>query len=116
MIAKAGRPPVLVLCGHHALRESLAHLLVTDGLTVLCGAQPEDSSRPAVVVVACNSWPSGWSLARLRSAYRRVPCLVLSASPLAGDFAANPLPHGYFVQLPALPEEILGLVWELSTA
>ena len=103
---------VLVLCADDALRDSLIDLLVADGRrpTATPGV---DGDRPAVVLAACDPWPPGWDLGRLRSTFHRIPCVVLSGSPLGGDFAVTKLQRGYFVQLPALPAEILGLVAEL---
>ena len=105
--------PVLVLCADDALRDSLIDLLVAEGrrATAVPGV---DGDRPCVVVAACDAWPAGWSLARLRSTFQNTPCLALSGSPLGGDFAVTQLQRGYFVQLPALPAEILGLVAELA--
>ena len=107
--------PVLVLCSDDALRDSLVDLLVTDGRRAITEPRPRSQDH-GVVVAACDAWPPGWSLARLRATFRRVPCLVLSGSPLGGDFAVVQMQRGYFVQLPAVPAEILGLVAELSGA
>ncbi|MDQ6855900.1 MAG: hypothetical protein M3Z57_02350 [Candidatus Dormibacteraeota bacterium] len=115
MATKDSGPAVLVLCADDHLRTSLADLLVAGGRVVWVGAPP-DGGRPGVVVAACDAWPAGWSLAKLRSVFVRVPCVMLSGSPLAGDFAVARLARGYFLQLPALPAEILGLVAELSAA
>ncbi len=107
--------PVLVLCSDDALRDSLMDLLVTDGRRVT--AQPLVGSEcHAVVIAASDAWPPGWHFARLRSTFRQVPRMVLSGSPLGGHFAVTQLHRGYFVQLPALSGEILGLVGELSGA
>lgn len=108
--------PVLVLCSDEPLRDSLADLLIVEGRAVLTSPPTARSTHPGVVVAACDAWPPGWNLARLRATFRRVPCLMLSGSPLAGDFVVSQLPRGYFVHLPALPGKILRLVAELSGA
>ena len=105
--------PVVVLCADGALRDSLVDLFVADGRRVAAEIVA-GSERGAVVVAASDWWPPGWNFARVRSTFRQVPCMVLSGSPLGGHFAVTQLPHGYFVQLPALPSHLLGLVAELS--
>ena len=106
-------PAVLVLCSDDDLRQSLVDLLVADGrpaaIEVTAGGTCHD-----VIVAAVDSWPHGWSFARLRTTQPRVPCVVLSGSPLGGQFAVTQLQRGYFVQLPALPAEIMDLVAEVS--
>jgi hypothetical protein len=114
MATQTSRSSVLVLCSDDHLRQSLGDLLVAHGHEVSFDQRPDSSI--SVVVTAWDAWPTGWSLTRLRSSFRRVPCLMLSGSPLAGDFAVAQLPRGYFVRLPALPSEIVGLVSELSAA
>ncbi len=111
--------PVLVLCADAALRQSLGELLLADGRAL--APEPGVPPRPSpngrlVVVAACDAWPPGWNVARVRRTFARAPCLMLSGSPLGGDFAAAELPNGYFAQLPALPSTFLGLVAELSAA
>jgi hypothetical protein len=106
--------PVLVLCSNDSLREALTELLVADGRHVVAGAPPASSPQPQVVVAACDAWPAGWNLRRLRAAFGQVPCVVLSGSPLGGDFVVTQLQRGYFMQLPALPAQIMDLVCELS--
>lgn len=72
------------------------------------------AAPPALVIAACDALPPGWSLAAVRARFRRVPCLLLSGSILAGDFAARGFERGYFVQLPARPHDILELAAELA--
>lgn len=102
-----------MLCSDAALRDSLRDLLVADGRRVttelLYGVE-----RPTVVVANADAWPLGWDMSRLRASYRLLPCMVLSGSPFGGDFLVTQLRRGYFVQLPALPDEILELVAQLS--
>ena len=103
----------LLLCGEEALRDALVDLLGTAGLRVATDAA---GVKPRVVVADADAWPVGWSLSRLRIAYGRLPCMVLSGSPLAGDFLLSKLRRGYFLRLPASPEKILELAFELSGA
>ncbi|MEO8899625.1 MAG: hypothetical protein ABI352_02135 [Candidatus Dormibacter sp.] len=103
---------VLVLCSDAALRDSLRDLLVADmrvTTELLDGVE-----RPTVVVAAADAWPLGWDMSRLRASYQLLPCMVLSGSPFGGDFLVSQLARGYFVQLLALPDEIVELVAQLS--
>ncbi len=105
-----------VLCSDRDLRESLSELLEIDGSVVTHNPVTPAAHLPAVVLAACDAWPPGWDLAVLRKHFRRVPCLLLSGSLLAGDFAVTRFERGYFVQLPAAPGRILELVGELTGA
>ena len=116
MVKAAAGGDVLILCSDVALRESLADLLGAAGRQVRFDAVPGALPLPAVVVTAWDAWPAGWALPRLRASFARVPCLMLSGSPLAGDFAVAALPRGYFLRLPALPGQITTLVAELAGA
>jgi hypothetical protein len=105
--------PALLLCAEVALRDSLTDLLASDGRPST--AEPlQDSERHSLVLATSDAWPSGWNFVRLRSTFSRVPCVVLSGSPLGGHFAVTQLARGYFLQLPALPGQILDLVAQLS--
>lgn len=105
--------PVLLLCAEFALRDSLMDLLASDGRPSTSAALTDPDRHP-MVVAASDAWPSQWNFVRLCATFCEVPCLLLSGSPLGGHFAVAQLPRGYFLQLPALPREILGLVAELS--
>ena len=112
---KSAKAPVLVLCSdqHLGSRWSTSWS-PTDTGTVRIATR--ESGRPGrrgdgVQRVALGVDPGEASLG-----------LPAGAVPDAQRFTArgrlrrDPLPHGYFVQLPALPEEILGLIGELSAA
>ena len=103
---------MLLLCANPSLRDALSELLEADGIHVTARPRP-GSGPPAVVIADADAWPAAWDISRLRSSYRQVPCVVLSGSPLAGDFLVSRLQRGYFMQLPARAAEILGLVGEL---
>jgi hypothetical protein len=104
---------VLVLCSDVDLRQSLSELMAIGGVMASSELNTGDA-EPALVIAACDALPPGWSLAALRARFRRVPCLLLSGSPLAGDFAVRRFDRGYFVQLPAPPRDILELATHLA--
>lgn len=103
---------MLLLCANPILRDALSELLGAEGMQITARPRP-GSGPPAVVVADADAWPATWDISRLRSSYRQVPCVVLSGSPLAGDFLVSRLQRGYFMQLPARAGEILRLVGEL---
>ncbi len=115
MVSAAPTRLVYVVCGDADLLESLTELLALDGTMVTPNPEPAAAS-PTMVIAATDAWPPGWSLASLHARFRRLPCVLLSGSPLAGDFAVTRFRRGYFVQLPAAPRAILGLVEQLTGA
>lgn len=102
-----------VICANGDFVYALVELLAIDGFVVTPNPGP-GADDPAVVIANCDSWPRGWNLATLHARFRRVPCILLSGSPLGGDFAATSFHRGYFTQLPAAPNLLLALVDELS--
>lgn len=102
---------MLLLCGEDTLRETLVELLRSGGLPATTDAA---GCIPTMVVADADAWPAGWNLTRLRSCFGRLPCVILSGSALAGDFLVTRLRRGYFLQLPASPEQILELAFQLS--
>lgn len=104
---------MLVLCGDEGLRDSLVDLLADEGRPTTI--EPlHGQARLSLAIASCDTWPAGWSLTRLRSVAGGLPCVVLSGSPLGGDFLVSGLPLGYYVQLPTLPETLLELLAEVS--
>lgn len=81
-----------------------------------CSDPDDGTDPPALVIAACDALPPAWSLAAVRAKFRRVPCLLLSGSLLAGDYMVRRFERGYFVQLPARPGDILELAAELAGA
>ncbi len=104
---------VHVVCADADLLESLTELLTLEGVVVTANPEPA-AADPTLVVAATDAWPPGWTLASLHARFGRFPCILLSGSALAGDFAAAGFQRGYFVQLPTTPRAILSLVEELS--
>ena len=76
------------------------------------GVSPS-SQHIDLVIAACDSWPSPWTLPKLRSHFRTVPCLLLSSSPVSGPYAAAGFQRGYFLGLPADGRRIAELVSSL---
>jgi hypothetical protein len=106
---------VLLLAADPMLNGSLAELLRLDGMEVTVpapGASPS-SQHIDLVIAACDSWPSPWTLLMLRSHFRTVPCLLLSGSPVSGPYAAAGFQRGYFLGLPADGRQIAELVRSL---
>jgi len=105
---------ILLLAADHGLESSLAELLRLEGFEVV-PAPSGSSATPQVdvVIAACDSWPSPWTLPLLRSHFRTVPCLLLSGSPVSGPYAAAGFQRGYFLGLPAEGRRIAELVSSL---
>lgn len=103
---------VLLLIADRRLNGSLAELLRLDGLEVTVPEPGAAPSAPQVdlVIAACDSWPSPWTLPMLRRHFRTVPCLLLSGSPVSGPYAAVGFQRGYFLGLPADGRRITELV------
>ena len=106
---------ILLLAADDGLNGSLAELLRLDGMTVTV---PAPSAPPStwpvdLVIAACDSWPSPWTLPLLRSHFRTVPCLLLSGSPVSGPYVVAGFQRGYFLGLPADGRRIAELVRSL---
>jgi len=93
---------ILLLAADHGLESSLAELFRLEGFEMV-PAPSGSAATPQVdvVIAACDSWPSPWTLPMLRSHFRRVPCLLLSGSPVSGPYVTTGFQRGYFLSLPA---------------
>lgn len=83
-----------------------------DGFDVAGAARPAPPRRAHVdlVIAVCDSWPAPWTLPMLQREFRKVPCLLLSGSPVSGPYAAAGFERGYFLALPASGRRISALL------
>lgn len=107
-----GKRRILLLAADQGLQRSLAELLRLKGFEVVHapGGSTVITHQVDVVIAACDSWPSPWTLPMLRSRFRTLPCLLLSGSPVSGPYAAAGFQRGYFLGLPADGRRIAELV------
>jgi hypothetical protein len=101
---------ILILSGDPRLTLSLAGLFQLHGMDVLVPPASPAGREIDVVLAACDCLPNPWTLERARRAFDRLPCLLLSGSPVSGPYAAAGFKRGFFLGLPAAGPRIVDAV------